>query len=638
MTSVAFSQEPPTTALSASEQSEIVGHYRRFADVIAATFRGIPITTVYLPNGFDGAEERVGQLHKPVPGSIQTVDVTTRSGTHAYIELTPDSLLWRAHAYGIGFESWSPVAGNPARAHFGRVAVEPAGSAPLVMLRSAVEAALTALERHGLSAVVVLDGPGVILWIPFADAPDYEHMRAWLHTLIAEVISAAPDLFETERNVPPDRIRLSVRTNAPGLGTSLPYTLRCLPGLPVVTPITRDELGIIDPETVTIEAAAERLDRRGDVFAAEVQRIGSQLFAGLISTSESAVTEAGPVFEFVPRAEVIQIAYEILCDGKPRSADEIIDAAIARGVWPADKTRKYLYVMLKMYVEKTLARGRAPLIVQDPDRRFRLNHSPDDNPDPKPARTWVAPTELIERLRATASGEDTEAFEIAVCDAFVPLGFKTAHIGGTGNPDGYADAMLGPLGFRFMIECKTSLKPMQRPDIFEASKYREQFNAQYAIIIAPAFGDDKVIADECSNHGVSAWSIDDLCRLLELGVGAFELRPMLEPGIAENARTEIEWQRMHGVAKRATVVCDGLVEAGWNAQVAAADFHAPADSPLLTEDAGMMLVDDYLRSHGSHTPCSRDEIRDAFAYLTHPRIGLATWTDKTRSAIVILAP
>ena len=448
-------------------------------------------------------------------------------------------------------------------------------------------------------------------------------------------IARTPALFERAYNDPPDRIRLSVRTNAPGLGRSLPYSLRCLPGLPVVTPITRDELRVLEPETVDPERAAARFDALGDVFAAEVVRIGAQLFAKVGGGPSTSLGMTWPPYEFVPRAEVIQIAYQILSDGKPCSADEIIDDATARGIWPKDKPRKYLYVMLKMYVEKTLARGREPLIVQDPDRRFRLNHSPDDNPDPKPAAVWHVPKAMIDRLRAASVAKDSEAFELAVCDAFGMLGFKTTHVGGTANPDGYADAVLGPLGYRFMIECKTSAKPMQRPDIFEASKFRERYAAQYAIIIAPAFGDDKIIADECGNHGVSAWSVDDLCRLLEIGATALEVRAMLAPGIAENARMELEWQRNHGLAKRAAVICDAVCEAGWNAQVAAVDFHAPAEAPLLTEDAGMLLVDEYLRTRGSHTACTRDEIREAFGYLTHPRVGLAVWVDASRAAIVI---
>ena len=482
-------------SLTALERTLVIAHYERFSQTIAATFGGIPITTVYLPEGFDGPEVRVSQLHKPVPPHIPTIAVTTRSGTHSYIALTANSLLWRAHAYGIAFESWSPIASNPAAARFGRIAIEPAGTAPLDMLRAATTAVLSTLSTLGLDAVIVLDGAGIVLWIPFDDAPDYDHLRAWLHTVVDATTRDNPMLFEVGRNEPPNRIRLSVRTNAPGLGTSLPYTLRCLRNLPVVSPILRSELPSIEPETLTIERASERFAALGDVFAAEVQRIGAQHFAGLhVPADARSVTSAGPVFEFVPRAEVIQIAYQILSDGKPRSADEIIVDAIAKGLWPKEKSRKYLYVMLKMYVEKTLARGREPLLVQDPDRRFRLNHAPDDNPDPKPASVWTVPTALIAQLRAAASGDDSEAFELAVCAAFAPLGFKTTHVGGTANPDGYADAELGPLGYRFMIECKTSGKAMQRPDIFEASKYREQFTAQYAILIAPAFGDDKVIA------------------------------------------------------------------------------------------------------------------------------------------------
>jgi DNA primase len=621
-------------SLPGPEQQRIIAHYHRFASLVDASFHGIPLTTVYLPDGFDGPEARISQLHHPIAAHIPTIAVTTRSGTHDYVALSESSLIWRAHGYGIGFESWAPTSANPARARFGRIAIEPAGLATIAQLHDATEVVMRTLNGLDFDATLVVDGAGIVVWIPFDDRPDYVALRAWLHTVIDAAASAGPALFETARNEPADRIRLSVRTNAPGLGTSLPYSLRCLPDLPVVLPIRLSELRTLPEEATSIEGAAERLTASGDVFAQEVARIGSQRFSRIL-TSISGPEMSGPQFEFIPRAEVIQIAYRILSDGKARTADEIIEAASALGVWPKEKTRKYLYVMLKMYVEKTLARGRKPLLIQDPDRRFRLNHAPDDNPDPKPATPWSPPSEIMERLRSTADSEDTEAFELAVCEAFKPLGFNTVHVGGTANPDGYGDALLGNLGYRFMIECKTSSKPMQRPDIFEASKFRVEYGAEYAIIVAPAFGDDKIISDECKNHSVSAWSIDDLCALLELGANAFEIRPMFEPGIAENARTEVEWNRQHGAAKRCAVVCDAIIESGWSAQVMAGDFHAPDQAPLLTEDAGMLLVDDYLRQHGSHTPCTRDEIRSAFDYLTNPRIGNAVWSDATRSAIVI---
>jgi hypothetical protein len=52
----------------------------------------------------------------------------------------------------------------------------------------------------------------------------------------------------------------------------------------------------------------------------------------------------------------------------------------------------------------------------------------------------------------------------------------------------------------------------------------------------------------------------------------------------------------------------------------------------------MLLVDAHLRQAGSRTACTRNDIRDAFTYLTSPRIAQATWTDPTHIAIVITAP
>jgi hypothetical protein len=139
-------------------------------------------------------------------------------------------------------------------------------------------------------------------------------------------------------------------------------------------------------------------------------------------------------------------------------------------------------------------------------------------------------------------------------------------------------------------------------------------------------------------HGVSLWTVADLIRVLSLGAGAYELRPLFAPGPVTDRIADLEWSRAHGARKRLTVICDALVEEGWSAQADAADFHSPADAPLLTEDAAMLLVDEHLRQAGSRTACTRSDIRDAFAYLTSPRIAQAIWTDPTHTAIVITTP
>ena len=625
------------------DTAAVLAHYERVADTIAAFFYGTPIITLFEPDVDGDPVIRVGQLHHPVPEHIPKMSVTTRSGMHEYIGLTPDSLLWRVHQGAIGFESWTPSPINPLAVRFARLIISARGNATITMLRAAAHAAHAALQRYAIDAIVVRDGRSIALFIPFEDTPDYDTVRAWLHTVMVDVQQREPALFETAHLVPPDRIHISAQSDAPGHGSALPYTLRAESGFAMVTPCTWAELDMTPWPTWTMEHASERL-ATGDIFASEIMRIGFQYFASITTHASvrsrevpAPITASDSVapFELQPRSDVITVAFDILADGKPRTVDEILAEAVTRDLLPHDERKKYVYATLKAYVEKMIARGMRPVIVQDPDRRFRSNHPADDLPDPKPARAYTAPTDVIAQLTAAASGIDPDAFEIAVCAAFASLGFAAQHIGGNAHPDGTLDALLGVLGYRVMLECKLNTTPLVRPDIAEAAKYRDQYGAQHAIMVANSYAAERETLTECETHHVSLWTTADLTRVLTIGVDAFEMRPLFAPGLAANALTDLEWSRAHGPRKRLAVICDALREAGWAAQVLAADYHAPSDAPLLTEDAAIMLVDQTLAAHGSHTACTRDEIRDAFRYLTSPRVQEATWTNDDRVAIVI---
>ncbi len=630
--------------------ASVLAHYEAVADRIGAHFSGTPLIALFEPDKDDGPIVRVGRLHHPIPEHIPKIAVTTRSGSHAYVALTPQSLLWRVHQGAVGFESWTPTAADPLAVRFARLILSARGKATFAMLRTAAHAARSILQNAGLDAVPVLDDRSVALFVPFDDAPGYEAVRGWLHDVMAEAQRREPALFEIAHLVPPDRIHISAQSDAPGHGSALPYSLRP-GGFALVTPCTWAEFESISTIAWTIENARERL-AIGDVFAAEIARIGAQRFATLdtpvpthpTAAPVRATTSPEPtdpyamqdVFELQPRSDVITVAFDILADGKPRSVDEILAEAVARDLLPRDERKKYVYATLKGYVEKMIARGLRPVIVQDPDRRFRSNHPADDLPDPTPDRPYAPPTDTIAQLTAAAAGTDPTAFEVAVCAAFAPLGFAAHHIGGNANPDGTMDAILGVLGYRVMLECKLNTTPLVRPDIAEAAKYRDQYGAQHAIMVANAYAAERETLDECETHRVSLWTTDDLLRVLTLGIDAYELRTLFAPGLAANALTDVEWSRAHGARKRLAVICDALLEAGWAAQVIAADYSAPADAPLLTEDAAIMLVDEYVASHGSHTACTRDDIRQAFDYLTSPRVAKAVWADDRRSAIIVV--
>ncbi len=611
-------------------------HYQRVAPLIAAALGRIPVTSLFAPEGLDGPVLRIAQLHKALPAHVPTLEVAGASGTHPYLALTADSLVWRVHAYGVGFESWTPSPGDPTRVRFAHVNLTARGGATIGLQRQAARLVRERLNACGLDAFLTLDGPGIMLWVPLDHAPAYPDVRAALHALGRACARDTPEVFEARPDEPADRIRFSVSSNAVGHGAGLPYTLRVAPGLPMNLPIVWSELETVLRDAFDARTSAERL-AGGDVLAGEIARIGAQRFNAFAPATTFARAEVGALHETPePRSEVLTVALRLLGDGKPRSVDELLAEAIRRDLWPKSERRKYVYATLKAYIEKCVARGQKPRIVEDPDRRFRLNHPADDLPDPRPEVAWQAPHDAIDALGATAGGSDPTAFELAVCKAFEALGFCVRHVGGSMNPDGVLDAPLGPLGYRVMLECKSGAGPVLRPDVFEAGKFREAYAAQHCLMVAPGYAGDSETPAEALNHGVALWTVDDLVALLRAGPDLAELRALFAPGPAGDRIGDLLWARERGVRKRLAVICDAIRETAWAAQVEAAAFNRPRDAPLFTEDSAMLVVDDWLRQHDSYAPVTRDEIREAFAYLTNARVAQAVRAGEDSTAIVVL--
>lgn len=343
---------------------------------------------------------------------------------------------------------------------------------------------------------------------------------------------------------------------------------------------------------------------------------------------------------------LLDAAVSILADGKPRTAEDILAEGRKRGLFDVHTTRTSLYLALSQDVQRALLRGDKPLLLQDPDRRFRLNHPVDDWPDldatglpplAVPSEPSTSATGTIAAVQAAAQRSDSEGFERAVCAAFELFGFSATHVGGIGAPDGYADALLGELGYRVMLECKLSQPDdIARSDAAaEAAKYRDVYNAHYCALVAPSFDYEVTFGSELRTHGVAAWSIDDLVRAATLRLSCWEMRELFAPGYAAAALDDLAWAYVHGSAKRLRVVASLLVEIGLAQQRMAPRLGDAASVPRLTVDVALSLVDDRLTTAGSTNGVTREEIEAAFVWLTSPYVGRAFWSDEGHEAIVI---
>ncbi len=206
------------------------------------------------------------------------------------------------------------------------------------------------------------------------------------------------------------------------------------------------------------------------------------------------------------KGEVLEASFAILADGNARTANDILQEGWRRGVFERTQSQKNLYAALTHYVERMLVRGRKPVIVQDPDRRFRLNRPIDDWPAVD--TTGLAPLAVphvsrgaataITALQHAARSTNSDAFERAVCALFELLGFAATHVGGYHAPDGYADALLGPLSYRVMLECKLSRDDniAHSSAVAEAAKYRDVYSAGYCALVAVSFDAEMTFVSE----------------------------------------------------------------------------------------------------------------------------------------------
>ena len=316
----------------------------------------------------------------------------------------------------------------------------------------------------------------------------------------------------------------------------------------------------------------------------------------------------------------------LLADGKPRDMQAILDEGRKQGLFTAATTKSSVYMVLLRYIQQETARGRKPAVVEDPiTRKFRVNHPVDDWPavtlPPRPRYIEPPALEAIStRLRTTVTGADPTAFEKAVCDAFALFGFVAQHLGGLYAPDGILDAPLGPIAYRAVLECKSTphTKYVSEPRPAEVAKFRTSSKADFAVLVGETTSETSFM-QEIQLHAISVWTVDDIITALRNDVDAYECRDLFAPGFVTERLADLVWSRSHGEEKRELVVREILRREGYAAQCTLIGEVTPADAPVLSLDAAMLLVESALRHAGATSGATREEVHAAMEDLVRAR-------------------
>lgn len=143
------------------------------------------------------------------------------------------------------------------------------------------------------------------------------------------------------------------------------------------------------------------------------------------------------------------------------------------------------------------------------------------------------------------SVKDSAGLEDAVSIAFSSLGFETSKIGGNGEPDGIANAILGydvgkvKKSYSIVYDAKSSKEPKisaATAKLSAMSRFKETYKAEYGVVIANDFDgsldEESAISIETKLQKITAMRANDLIRLLLLAgiyqIGTDKLRDLFE--------------------------------------------------------------------------------------------------------------
>jgi bifunctional non-homologous end joining protein LigD len=303
--------QPPDAAL-------LQQHYAIAAPFMERLFGPIPFVWATAPRGLPGPRGYHGPLSNATRPKGTTVDVVTPSGTHRYPQLSADRILHLVPHGAIEFHSWSPTPQDPTHAAFARLIVSTTG-ATRIPLPAALLALRSVVNADGLDAVLVFDGErGAALWVPFADAPAYDDVRASLHQLCLTAAQQHPDLLTTVPNTTPSpQAHLHISSNAVGRFSILPYSTRARPGLPLAVPVVWNDVTGYANGAVCAGALGDWLAVHGETFSAQLATIPPQRFGARgTPLSTTAVPPAIPMAA-TSRGPIIATAIAVLQDGSP---------------------------------------------------------------------------------------------------------------------------------------------------------------------------------------------------------------------------------------------------------------------------------------------------------------------------------
>jgi bifunctional non-homologous end joining protein LigD len=221
-----------------------------------------------------GGERIVQQsLPKGAPDWVQRVEVPRRKGGNIFHGLMNDTqtLRWLAQQNCITPHVWNSRADKLDRPDRVVFDLDPTHD-DFAIVREAAQAVAEVLRELGVTPFAMVSGSrGIHVYAPLKRTRTADEIRAAAQTIAERVVERRPDTLTTawRKEKREEKILVDVARNTYGQTVVAPYAVRALPGAPVATPVSWDEVAsdALHPQGFKLREMGERLRAAGDPWA-----------------------------------------------------------------------------------------------------------------------------------------------------------------------------------------------------------------------------------------------------------------------------------------------------------------------------------------------------------------------------------
>ncbi len=263
-------------------KGDLIQYYTSVAPLLLPHLQGRPISMSRFPDGINGPSfyEKRAPGHQPDWMRSVPVPSDSQGGVIDFLLAdSPEALMWFANMGCIEIHPFHSTARSLEHPSYAIFDFDPAEGSSWDQVSAAGRLLRVALGQLGLEGHPKVSGSkGLHVYVPLEPVHDFARVRRFVGEVGEYLAAANPDDITMEWDKPKRKGKVFIdhNRNASGQTVASVYSVRPLPGAPISTPLTWDEVGEVANGDYTITNIWERLQRFGDLFA-PVSRGGQTL-------------------------------------------------------------------------------------------------------------------------------------------------------------------------------------------------------------------------------------------------------------------------------------------------------------------------------------------------------------------------